>query len=57
MEGLASGETGPVLEVCFLRKLHFLAVTFLSGTMKGKVITFNRNAVCSAGTPNLQAQG
>ena len=57
MEGLASGETGPVLEVCFLRKLHFLAVTFLSGTMKGKVITFNRNAVCSAGTLNLQAQG
>lgn len=25
-------------------------VTFLLGTMKGKVIEFNRNAMCSAGT-------
>lgn len=54
---MACGEMPPVLEVCFLGKLHFWVVTFLSGTMSGKVITFNRNAVCSAGTLNLQVQG
>lgn len=43
--GVVCGERSPVLEFRFLGKLRFWVVTFLSGTMKGKVIMFNRNAV------------
>lgn len=54
---MAFGVASPVLEVRLLGELHFWVVTFLSETMKGKVIKFNRNAVCSVGTLSLKVQG
>lgn len=51
------GAPGPVSEGGLLEKLHFWMVAFLSGMMKGKVMKFNRNALCSAGTLTLLVEG